>query len=350
MEKNTHKTIHPMQSVIAGRTSNNRKKRRMLLRHIAGPAGLVGTTLMSCVYGWWGIVANFHFGWYHPTLFRNLVCLFGYLTPTIIIVLLAVCALNSPSVGFGAHLVLAIGLVIALFFSYWSSNHSVPPIHLLVTATLLVMVGTFYWLGQLQATPWALLVVVVPPLLTVAGFGFGPAFRVAHRFDDGIRSARIIDGKNVRLLWAGEGRGWPRTPNTWHEAQWISFHLGEDGATIFPTPQNIWRLPTVDELVGSLTRDGRCAGGTINLQTQPARFDRMPEKESPLWIPKSPIIYFWTATEADKNHAMAVCFNGRVVNALKDTLFEYRGFRAVRAVNAASALSSRGIQAHGYER
>jgi len=60
-------------------------------------------------------------------------------------------------------------------------------------------------------------------------------------------------------------------------------YLGADGTTLMDTPQDIWRMPTTDEVVRSLVRHGENAGcvwhGEIRTQ---ALCDIQPDKESPL--------------------------------------------------------------------
>ena len=133
-------------------------------------------------------------------------------------------------------------------------------------------------------------------------------------------------------MWAPEGPAWSRTPVTWQEAGRIAAHLSDDGRSITDHVVNAWRLPTLDELVRSLTTGQRNARGTWNSDLVRAQYLTRPAKESPLWMVRSPIIYWWTATQQDDQYAFAVCFNGRVVLSPKSSLFRGRGFRAVRVV------------------
>ena len=47
--------------------------------------------------------------------------------------------------------------------------------------------------------------------------------------------------------------GWPREGTDWYDANHACEYLSEDSLTIAPTPQNIWRLPTMDEAVRSMS-------------------------------------------------------------------------------------------------
>ena len=48
------------------------------------------------------------------------------------------------------------------------------------------------------------------------------------------------------------GPGWPQEGVNWHEAVQTCQMLNQDGKSIGSEPQNIWRLPTVDEAVRSM--------------------------------------------------------------------------------------------------
>jgi len=76
-------------------------------------------------------------------------------------------------------------------------------------------------------------------------------------------------------------------------------HLNEDGKTLSETIVNVWRLPTVQEAVASLTRNGNNCGGKWNQSLGKATYDMMPDKESPLWKIHSPIVYLLTSKEVN---------------------------------------------------
>ena len=64
----------------------------------------------------------------------------------------------------------------------------------------------------------------------------------------------------ITCFWAFWGivenfhEGWPREGGNWHEAQQVCQHLSENGLVLAPTPQNIWRLPTMAEAVACGTQ------------------------------------------------------------------------------------------------
>jgi hypothetical protein len=61
-----------------------------------------------------------------------------------------------------------------------------------------------------------------------------------------------------------------------------------------------------------------------------ANYARRPDKESPLWDPYAPLIYLWTADEADNNRAWIVVYHGGIYSKLKNLGAASNGFRAVR--------------------
>ncbi len=198
------------------------------------------------------------------------------------------------------------------------------------------------------------------PLLTLLGIS---AFQLPHvlaRVDDGISSARLIQGNGVRLIWAPAGPGWNwQQPGGWNpswnhialygaspaglknrppqaaqadmDAQSICAHLADDGITLMDEPQGIWRMPTVDELVRSLVRRGENAGCAWNGEDGRAECRVEPDKETPLWSGSQSAIYYWTADEYDAQDAWYVSYNGWVHHQPKGWGNSRHGHRCVRA-------------------
>jgi hypothetical protein len=88
----------------------------------------------------------------------------------------------------------------------------------------------------------------------------------------------------------------------------------------------------VQEVVRSLTRHGRNAGGEWDEEAHQATYRVWPDKESPLWDPYSPIIYWWTASEVDPEQVYRVAYNGYVLVVPKKMSMGNCAFRAVRRV------------------
>ncbi|MBM3958055.1 MAG: hypothetical protein FJ313_08405 [Gemmatimonadetes bacterium] len=151
----------------------------------------------------------------------------------------------------------------------------------------------------------------------------------AQRSDDGYRGQRLIEGNGVTLVWAARGPGWPEHGGrSWNEIAlfglppvgfegkeagtdglcgtgrdraegWeegcatqadllvhnVCLYLNEDGTALLNEAAGIWRMPTTDELVRSLTRKGANAGCAWNGKTGRQECTGRPLRETPLWDP-----------------------------------------------------------------
>ena len=98
----------------------------------------------------------------------------------------------------------------------------------------------------------------------------------------------------------------------------LCLYLSEDGLTLETEPQNIWRMPTVDEYARSFARHGENAGcvwqGEDHDQME---CEILPDKETPLWAPDLDPIYYWAADEYNDREAYFVSYNGWVNTAYK---------------------------------
>jgi hypothetical protein len=117
---------------------------------------------------------------------------------------------------------------------------------------------------------------------------------------------------------------------SWIQAQQACASLTADGGSISDKPQNLWRLPTVDEAVRSLVYRGRNAGGVWDLALRQAHYRLMPDKDSPLWNVHSQVIYWWTGTEEGKDRAYRISYNGYVFALDKRGWGDYWAYRCVR--------------------
>lgn len=292
-------------------------------RQLAGWTALCISTLVSCFWAFWGIVENFHEGWYYESLGSNLGLMFvQYLSPMLVFMGVTLVAIFWHRIGGGLHV--AAALLAFGFFQAFSN-----------AATLMIILpfiglGLLYWFGRLEPRKTAATVAVVLPLLTLVIAGIGPALRVSQRIDDGDLRARLVQGNGVDLIWAPDGPGWPREGTNWYEANRICQHLNDDGTTLASIPQDIWRLPTVDEAVRSMARHASNSGGVWDAQTLEATYDTIPDKESPLWNIHSQVIYWWTATETDGERAYIIVYDGKVWSRSKDFAPAYLGFRCIK--------------------
>ncbi|MBN1873864.1 MAG: hypothetical protein JXA33_06510 [Anaerolineae bacterium] len=178
---------------------------------------------------------------------------------------------------------------------------------------------------------------------------------VLTRVDDGDRGARLIAGNDVTLIWAPEGPGWnwkqpwggypswqsvalygmepvgmdDKPGYGWQVGKFATVedmaqynlcrYLSEDGLTLMETPQDIWRMPTVDDYVRSFARHGENAGCAWHGEyMEQVTCDILPDKETPLWAPDLAPIYYWAFEEYNEREAYFVSYNS-FVNATRKT-------------------------------
>jgi hypothetical protein len=293
-------------------------------RQILGWLAVGLSTLAACFWAFWGIIENFHEGWYHPSLGMNLVLMVvQYLFAMLVFVGAALVAIRWPRAGGSLHLAAAL-------YAAWRFHGASPVVVYGSIVGPLVFVGIAYWVGRPRPRRWAFAAVVGCPLVTLVACGTEPVYRVSGRWDDGDRGTRLVRGNDVLLVWAPRGPGWPDDGVTWHEAVRRCRFLTADGVSLADTPQDVWRLPTVEEVVRSSCRHGRNAGGRWDAGPGGARFDIMPDKEAPLWDVHSKVIYWWTSTEVGPDGALRISYNGHVMALPKRVGYGYLGFRAVK--------------------
>ncbi|MCA9921663.1 MAG: hypothetical protein KC421_04790 [Anaerolineales bacterium] len=292
-------------------------------RQITGWIAVGVSTVITCFWAFWGIIENFHEGWYYESWLSNVGLMFAqYLSPMLLFMGVTLISIFWPRLGGSLHAVLAL---LAIWFFQAFSN----------AATFLLIVpllglGGLYWYGRFHPRKVAVYLIVGLPLLTLILSGAEPVFRVSQRVDDGNLQARLVSGNEVTFTWAPDGPGWPREGRDWREAQQACAHLSEDGLSLADTAQDIWRLPTVDEAVRSMSRYGRNSGGNWDAETSKAIYETTPDKESPLWNVHSQVIYWWTATEVNEEQAYMIAYDGQVWPRSKQFGPAYLGFRCVK--------------------
>jgi hypothetical protein len=292
-------------------------------RSVVGWIAVGLSIVVTCFWAFWGISENFHEGWYTESVLSNVGLMFlQYLSPMLIFMGVTLTSILWPRVGGILHA--AFALLIAWFFRA-AANTVV-----LLLIVPLVGTGLLYWFGRPRPRKLAVSLAIGLPLLTLTVFCIEPAIRVSQRIDDGNVEARLVHGNGVDLVWAPEGPGWPRSGTSWYQAQQACQHLVEDGLSTASVPQDIWRLPSVEECVRSMTRHGENSGGVWEAEAAKATYTTPPDKESPLWNAHSQVIYWWTATEVDEEHAYIIVYDGKVWPRAKEFGPAYLGFRCVR--------------------
>jgi len=292
-------------------------------RKVVGWIAVAFTIVITCMWAFWGIIENFHEGWYYESFLLNVGLMFvQYLSPMLIFMGVTLISISWPRFGGILHAIVAL---LAVWFFQAFSNAAT-----FVIIMPLIGIGVLYWFGRPQPRKVAVSLAIGLPILTLILSGIEPVLRVSQRIDDGNLQSRMVRGNGVNLTWAPDGPGWPRSGENWFEAQKICQHLSDGGRILAPAPQHIWRLPTVDEAVRSMARHGQNSGGVWDAEISKATYKTTPDKESPLWNVYSQVIYWWTATEVDEEHAYIIVYDGKVWSRAKHFSPAYLGFRCVR--------------------
>ena len=294
-----------------------------------GWAAVILCTIFASLWGFWGILENFHEGWYYENYWNNIALLFiQYIPWSLSFIFLGVISIKYPRIGPFGFLFCCILIPIFLGHNF---------AFIFIIALPLLVIGVLFYFGRPAPKVWAYTIVILIPILVIIGFGIEPVIRISSRIDDGNYGSRIIEGNGVKLMWAPEGPGWVnnfktyKAPN-WYDASRICRYLREDGESLSDTVQNIWRLPTIDEAVRSLTRNGNNSRGFMDSITGKTSYVTLPDKESPLWKVHSPMIYWWTSTSSDSLHAFRITYNGYTNQLFKNFRAGYLSFRAVKEV------------------
>jgi len=280
--------------------------------------------------------------WWAPSVVRNVEMVAVYLVPSFILVVFALVAVGWPRIGGLLHLVVGgivfgfpfIALADAGYLSNPNNPHLDPFLLMHLVGALLAVVGIGYLKGRPKPKWLAAGLVLGLPLAVCIVTAVEPIWRISHRQDDGITTARHVKGNGVELVWAPAGPGWPENGEvTFTEAEQIVSCLTEDGRKLADSPQNIWRLPTVDEVVRSLTRYGKNAGGEWD-SNKGTKYRVTPDKESPLWHVHSPVVYWWTSSRVpdrrDGKLNYIASYRGDVSKHYTFLSSDGLGFRAVK--------------------
>jgi hypothetical protein len=285
-------------------------------RRIRQLPGWIATALLAlatALWTYWGVGEMYYEGWWGAWTNR-----LPYLVPPLVCITFALVALAAwPRVG-GWIVLLAGGA-----FTAWRWERQA---HLgLLTVRwavgwfpvsgAFVLVGALFLLegryrkkrrtgGRNPRSRWLpYLVAFAPSLLITIGVTAFFAPLLLSRYDDGERAvgqleAARIEGNGVVLVWAPAGPGWNGHPlrgvgryPSWDDlalycmppagihpqrklsegehatqadmqATGLCGYLSAEGKRLMPERQDVWRLPTTDEIVRSLVRQGENAGCT----------------------------------------------------------------------------------------
>ncbi len=342
------------------------KKSKQTLAKLPGWVASVLMIFFSTFWTYWGAGEMYHEGWWGAWYNR-----LPYLVPIAATLLPTLLAFRFPLAG--GVLIMGVG-VFAFFF--FSSDVAFIGLAIALLGAAFVADGVLKRRASLQETApkssswqrdWRYLAALGIPLIVFLGVSAYMLPFVLTRVDDGDRSARLIEGNGVRLVWAPQGPGWNWQQPWGGYPAWQSLalygvpplglegkrggenenivfataedmaqtslcsYLSADGTTLLDEPQHIWRMPTTDEIVRSLGRHGENAGcqwqGEFARQVQ-CRIT--PDKESPLWATDQAVIYYYTADSYSENRGYFVAFNGMVNATYKLGGNPRHGYRCVR--------------------
>jgi len=353
-----------------------------------GLAGYGMLVLATAMAAFWGTAEFFHEGWFAP-YGKYLVF---YMLPMVLLMGLTLLALARPTAG-GALIVAGAGAFTIWRYLRLRAIHAPIVPSLWIMGLVLAIPGALLlWEAHRQrarrgagdvgtAGPWPrrrLVLALALPLAIVLAVGTPLLVRNLRRIPLRDHGPVTIRGGDLTLTFAGEGPGWlysNRHPIvfegksysglSWNEialfgTEPVGFegkrygsgydgtassvrnataeeferfnmfrYIDPGGTRLTRTVHDAWRLPTASELVAVLTRHGTNAGGRFDPDTSTARYATTPDKEAPLWDPAMEVIYYWTATSADPDHALDLSYSGRIRPVLKTSRQDYRGFRAV---------------------
>jgi hypothetical protein len=352
-------------------------------------------TLATVLWTFWGVGEMYYEGWWGAWTNR-----LPYLVPMTVCWVFAFTALTWPRLG--GWLILFVGgaftawrwvrqAQLGLFTLRWALGWFPISAALVLVGLLFILEG--HYRRQQRVVGWTFphrwlrrnlgyVVVFIPTLLTALGVTIFFMPLLSSRFDDGERGARRIEGNGVTLIWAPAGPGWsagvgpsqgagellPGANLSWNEIAFygvppVGFeekpgyvhrnateadmqntglcrYLCEDGTALMSEPQDIWRMPTTDEIVRSLVRRGESAGCTLRGAQDggipQADCAVQPNKDTPLWDPDASPIYYYSGQEYNKDSAWYVpytgggLYGGAISHQIKSAGNSRHGFRCVR--------------------
>jgi hypothetical protein len=297
-----------------------------MTNRITGWSAIILNSVFASVWSFWGIIENFHEGWYYDSLIGNIeLMLVQYLSFALIYISVGFISIQWNKIG--GVLFISFAALIPLKFNTSAA--------LFIFSLPMGVNGVLYFFSTIKKGQVAYLLIVGLPISIMLLLSIEPLYRISNRSLSYSPTAATVKGNGIELIWAPQGPGWPAstkdlTYKSWNDVVSICAHLSEDGKTISDSSLNVWRLPSVEEVTRSLTRNGRNAGGMWLEGANKGIYKVKPDKEPPLWKVHSPIIYWWTCTEVNDTTVYRIVYNGTAQKIHKDLKMGSLGFRAVR--------------------
>lgn len=341
------------------------------IRKIPGwiATGLI--TILNSLWLFWGFGEAFYEGWGVPE-----TPWFLFLSIALIAMILSVLAIKFPYWGGG--ILVAAGVAFALWWLLPGIRSGFYTLRLTfgrlllsggfaIVGILFILDGKYNKTDLTQSQSWIvknlrLLFALGLPSLVGIGIAAYNLPIVLTRIDDGDRSARLIQGNVVSLIWAPAGPGWNWKQDFGGYPSWdalatygltkfgessdvtneehasegtmqsygLCSFLDEAGKILLEDPQYIWRMPTVDEIARSLSIHNINSGCSWNGEIGRLACQKNPDKETPLWAPDEPPVYYWASDQYDEENAYYVSYTGYISYQPKDWGNPRHGYRCVK--------------------
>jgi hypothetical protein len=345
--------------------STNRVKHYLV--HLPGTVASILMVLLTALWSLWGIAEMYHEGWWGVWTNR-----LPYLVPIAATMVPSLVAFRWPIAG-GA-LIFSVGIFTLFFFNF---SVALLGLGMALLGASFVIDGVVRRRSHTTAVKpdvwwrrqWRQILVIGLPTIIAVGVSVVMLPIVLTRVDDFDRGLRRIEGNGITLLWAPLGPGWNWQQEWGGYPSWqalalyglppvgmndkpgyghteagtifagqdemalynLCLYLNAAGDQLMDTPQDIWRMPTTEELVLSLVRHGENAGCGWPVEIgQRAECVTRPDKESPLWATDMAPIYYWSADSYNEEDGYFVAYNGTVNTAYKLGGNPRHGYRCVR--------------------
>lgn len=338
--------------------------------YIPGYIGVLIMTLLISLWTFWAAGEMYYEGWWGAWYNR-----LPYWGASIILLVLTLIAIKWSKIGGWILIILGTG-----FFIWWMSLGGFALNRFLVAfllAGLAGLVGFLFLLEsrfkKLKAKFLYFFVILIPlTIFLIVTIYFFPLLK--NRIDNGDYGEQLIQGNGIELIWAPLGPGfWSDISGSreagellvgdnpsWNEIAFygkesIGFkemegdatvfdmenyglcrYLSEDGLSLMSEVQDIWRMPTVNEIIGSLISEGENAGCIWDGESSSAQCQKQPNKDTPLWFPQGSVIYYWSGEEYNGERAWYVPYTGglkyggMIYHQSKDWGNPRHGFRCVK--------------------